>query len=107
MKRRGEVWWMNFDPSLGQEVKKKRPAVILSNNLSNRYLKRYQVIPLSTKTDKLYPSECRILINGRESKAMADQLMTVSELRFLDKIGQISPAEMMEVERIIRMQLDL
>ena len=45
MKNRGDVWWMNFDPSVGQVVKKKRPAVIVSNNTSNKYLKRYQVVP--------------------------------------------------------------
>lgn len=98
---------MNFDPSVGQEVKKKRPAVIVSNDLSNRYLKRYQVIPLSTSTSKLYPSESKVYINGRENKAIADQLMTVSDLRFLDKIGHISAAEMEHIERIIRIQLDL
>jgi mRNA interferase MazF len=107
MKRRGGVWWVNFDPSVGQEVKKKRPAVIVSNDLSNRYLKRYQVVPLSSKTDKLYPSESLIIIDGIASKAMADQLTTVSELRFLDRIGQISEIEMEEIERIIRIQLDL
>jgi mRNA interferase MazF len=107
MKKRGEVWWVNFDPSVGQEVKKKRPAVIVSNDLSNRYLKRYQVVPLSSKTDKLYPSESLVRIDGSASKAMADQLTTVSELRFLDRIGQISGIEMEEIERIIRIQLDL
>jgi mRNA interferase MazF len=107
MKRRGEIWWVNFDPSVGQEVKKKRPAVIVSNDLSNQYLKRYQVVPLSSKTDKLYPSESLVKIDGITSKAMADQLTTVSELRFLDRIGQISGLEMEEIERIIRIQLDL
>lgn len=107
MKKRGEIWWVNFDPSVGQEVKKKRPAVIVSNDLSNKYLKRYQVVPLSSKTEKIYPSESVLLVDGRESKAMADQLTTVSELRFLDKIGQITPQELEDVERTIRIQLDL
>ncbi len=54
MKKRGEIWWVNFDPSVGQEVKKKRPAVVISNDISNKYLERYQVVPLSSKTGKLY-----------------------------------------------------
>lgn len=107
MKRRGEIWWVNFDPSVGQEAKKKRPAVVVSNDLSNQYLKRYQVVPLSSNTDKLYPSECLVIIRGSASKAMADQLTTVSELRFLDRIGQISGLEMEEIEGILRIQLDL
>ncbi len=70
MKKRGEIWWINFDPSVGQEVKKKRPAVIISNDVSNKYLKRYQVVPLSSKTGKLYPSETMVKIGGKDSKAM-------------------------------------
>jgi len=107
MKKRGEIWWVNFDPSVGQEVKKKRPAVIISNDISNKYLKRYQVVPLSSKTGKLYPSETLIKAGGQDSKAMADQLTTVSELRFLDKIGEVTVKEMEEIERVIRLQLDL
>ena len=107
MKKRGEIWWVNFDPSIGQEVKKKRPAVIISNDISNKYLKRYQVVPLSSKTGKLYPSETLVKVGSQDSKAMADQLTTVSELRFLDKIGELTVKEMAEVERVIRLQLDL
>jgi mRNA interferase MazF len=107
MKKRGEIWWINFDPSIGQEVSKKRPAVIVSNDLSNRYLKRYQVVPLSSKTDKLYPSETLINLGDSASKVMADQLTTVSELRFLERIGQVNKTEMEQIERIIRLQLDL
>jgi mRNA interferase MazF len=107
MKKRGEIWWVNFDPSVGQEVKKKRPAVIISNDISNKYLKRYQVVPLSSKTGKLYPSETLVKVGSQDSKAMADQLTTVSELRFLDKIGELTVKEMAEVERVIRLQLDL
>lgn len=107
MKKRGEIWWVNFDPSVGQEVKKKRPAVIISNNVSNKYLKRYQVVPLSSKTGKLYPSETPVKVGGKNSKAMADQLTTVSELRFLNKIGEVTSKEMDDIEQIVRLQLDL
>lgn len=92
MKRRGEIWWVNFDPSVGQEIRKKRPAVIVSNDISNTHLKRYQVVPLSTQVNKIYPSEVFISFGTNGSKAMADQLTTVSELRFLDKAGSVSPS---------------
>lgn len=107
MKKRGEIWWINFDPSIGQEIKKQRPAIILSNDVANRYLKRYQVIPLSSQTQKIYPSEVIIEIEGKQSKAMADQLTTVSVLRFIRKIGELKKLEMEEIEVIIKIQLDL
>ncbi|MCO6477591.1 MAG: type II toxin-antitoxin system PemK/MazF family toxin [Phaeodactylibacter sp.] len=107
MKRRGELWWVNFDPSVGQEVKKRRPAVVISNDVSNKYLKRFQVVPLSSKIGKLYPSETLVKISGKDSKAMADQLTTVSELRFLNKIGEVTSKEMENIEQAIRLQLDL
>lgn len=107
MKKRGEIWWVNFDPSIGQEVKKKRPAIIISNNISNKYLERYQVIPISSKSQKIYPSETPINIDGKKSKAMADQLSTVSSLRFISKIGSVSAVEMNELEKIIKLQLGL
>jgi len=107
MKKRGAIWWVNFDPSVGQEVKKKRPAVIISNDVSNKYLKRYQVVPLSSRAGKLYPSETLIKVNGKDSKAMADQLTTVSEIRFLNKICEVTAKEMEEIEQVIRLQLNL
>ena len=107
MKKRGEIWWINFDPSVGQEVSKKRPAIVVSNDVSNKYLKRYQVVPLSTQVNKLYPSETLIKVKRKDNKAMADQLTTVSELRFMEKIGKVTNGELKEIERIIRLQLDL
>ncbi|MEM9888836.1 MAG: type II toxin-antitoxin system PemK/MazF family toxin [Bacteroidota bacterium] len=107
MKKRGEIWWVNFDPAIGQEIKKKRPAIIISNNKSNKYLKRYQVVPCSSKTNKIYPSEAVIKINGQENKAMADQIMTVSEIRFLNKIGKLSKEDIVEIERVVKFQIDI
>jgi mRNA interferase MazF len=98
---------VNFDPSVGQEIKKKRPAVIISSNTSNKYLKRYQVVPMSTQTSKLYPSEVMVQLAGKQGKVMADQLTTVSELRFLNKAGAVTGEELVEIERVVRLQLGL
>ena len=105
--RRGEVWWVNIDPSVGGEIRKQRPAVILSNDAANTYLNRLQVVPLTSNTDRVYPSEAIVLLNGRRGKALADQLTTVSKQRLGEKLGELSADDLRQVERAMRVQLGL
>ena len=79
--KRGEVWWVNFDPSVGSETRKKRPAVIISNDSSNTFVNRVQIVPLTSNTGTLYPSEALISLQGQASKAMADQIATADKQR--------------------------
>src|SRR4030042_2644164 len=106
MKRR-EVWWVNFDPSIGGEIKKKRPAVIVSNDASNKFLNRVHVVPLTSKTDRLYPSEAVVVFEGKESKAMADQLATVSKARLFRRADILSQQDMRKIEEAMKIQLDI
>ncbi len=104
---RGEVWWVSFGPSMRGEIKKQRPAIVISNDISNKYLNRVQVIPLTSKTEKLYPSEAYVTLRGKKHKAMADQLTTVSKERLSNRAGHILDSELHDVERVIKIQLGL
>jgi len=104
---RGEVWLVSFDPSLGGEIKKTRPAVIVSNDTSNALLNRLQVVPVSSQVGRLYPAEAYVLIGGERRKAMADQLTTVSKQRLLRQVGSLSRDDLDSVTRIVRLQLGI
>lgn len=105
--KRGEVWWVNFNPAVGGKIRKQRPAVIVSNDAANKFLNRVQVVPFTSKVDRIYPSEAFILFQGKPSKAMADQLTTVSKLRLLNRAGNLTTSEMEQVELAIKVQLSL
>ena len=86
--KRGEVWWVEFDPAVGSEIRKRRPAVIVSNDAANRNLARVVVVPLTSNTDRQYPGEALVTIAGKQGKAMADQIMAADKTRLRGAIGR-------------------
>ena len=83
------------------------PIEIVSNNAANAVLNRVVVVPLTGQTAKVYPGEAMVSINGRPSKAMADQIATVAKVRLSKRIGRLSASDMSLVEQALRVQLAL
>lgn len=84
----GEVYWVNLDPTFGTEIKKTRPALVVSPNDLNDALPRVIIAPLTSKGQ---PLGCRpeIVFNNRPSRLLLDQIRSVDKRRLLDKMGEI------------------
>lgn len=105
--KRGEVWWVEFEPAIGSEITKTRPAVIVSNNKSNEYLARVVVIPLSTNISRVYPPETLVQVNNKTVKAMADQIMTADKSRLKNLMAILNDTDINNIEKIIKIHLGL
>jgi mRNA interferase MazF len=104
---RGEVWWVEFDPAVGTEIRKTRPAVIVSNDAANRNLGRVVVVPLTNNTGRIYRSEAVVTISGQQNKAMADQITTADKTRLKTQLGSVSQKEIKAIEEAIKIHLAL
>lgn len=108
--RRAEIYWVNLDPTVGSEISKTRPALIISNDVGNQFADRVIVAPISSgNTDKVYPFEV-LLPTGeagldKNSKVLLDQIRTVDKQRLGNKIGALTGQRMEEVNRAIRLSL--
>ena len=105
--KRGEVWWVEFDPAVGSEIAKRRPAIIVSNDSANRNLARVVVVPVTSTTTRVYPGEALVKIGAQTSKAMADQIMAADKSRLKSLLGKLSKADLDLVEDAIRIHLGL
>jgi mRNA interferase MazF len=104
---RGSVWWVEFDPAVGSEIHKTRPAVIVSNDTANKFLARVVVIPLTGNVSRVYPVEAVVMINGNKNKAMNDQIMSADKKKKKNKITELSYSDMISLETAIKRFLDL
>lgn len=105
--RRGEVWWVNLDPTLGSEIKKTRPCVVLGTNVLNEHRHTVVVVPLSTAPQAAPPLLVPVLCAGRPAVAVTDQIRAVAKQRLRSRIGELSAFELQELEDSLRVILEL
>jgi mRNA interferase MazF len=106
--RRGDVFWVvSFDRSRGGEVRKTRPAVILSNDVANAVLNRVVVVPITSQTARIYPSEAKVEVAGRIGKAMADQIASAPKERLHGRLGALSANDLRAVEQAVLLHLGI
>lgn len=110
--QRGDIYWAAFDPTVGTEIRKKRPAVIISNNTSNLKYFQVTVIPLTSQNTKaVEPFQAFVSAKEsglkKDSRALAEQMRTISKLRLGTRIGQLTPETLTSLEAAIKIHLDL
>ncbi len=110
--RRGEVYLVNFDPTIGAEIKKTRPALIVQNDIANKYSPITIVAAITSKfTSPLYPTE--VLLRAAKAGLAAESVVVVNQIRAVDKqrlvkrLGILSSETMQEVNRAIELCLGL
>ena len=103
--RRGDVFWVKLDPAHGTEIRKTRPAVIVSNDSCNKYGARVIVLPITSNVQSLYPGEAMVQIKGSPARVLGDQMRSLDKSRLGSRIGTLSPAEFVAVEEAILITL--
>ena len=110
--RRGEVWIVSFDPTLGAEIRKTRPALILQNNIANEYSPVIIVAAITSKFDEhLYPTEVLIQPNegglDKYSVVQLSQIRSMNKQRLVNRLETLSEETMLSVEKALKISLGL
>ena len=105
--RRGDIWWVELDPTQGGEIRKTRPAVVVTADALNRARRTVVVVPLSTGPQPHPPIVVATPSAGPRSVAVCDQVRAVDKRRLTRNEGQLSAADMSAVENSLRRVLEL
>jgi len=109
--KRGDVFWVNFDPTLGSEAKKTRPAVVVSNDMNNEHSPIVSICPITSNVSRVYAFEVDVPAGSgglpSRSKVMANQTRAVDNLRLIKKIGHFPAGIMADIDESLRLHYDL
>ena len=105
--RRGEIWWVRLDPTLGAEIRKTRPCLVVTTNVVNDYRRTVVVVPLSSSTGANPPLLVPLKCQGKSTIAVIDQIRAVTRERLLQRIEAVSSAQLDAVEDGLRAVLEL
>lgn len=90
--KRFDVFLVNLDPTIGSEIKKTRPCVVISPDEMNRYVATVIIAPMTTK-GSTYPTRVVCQLQGKDGQIVLDQIRTIDKTRLVKKLGQISQDE--------------
>ena len=96
-----QIFLINLDPTIGSEIKKTRPCVILSPNEMNKYLRTVVIAPMTTSSKK-YPTRVEVKHDNKIGWIVIDQIRTIDKQRIIKSLGRLSKPEIKEVKSIIK-----
>ena len=99
--KRFDVFLVNLDPTMGSEIKKTRPCLVISPDEMNRHINTVIVAPMTTK-GKAYPTRVACKFQGKQGMVVLDQIRTIDKSRLVNKIGRIDTKTQTEVLRVLR-----
>lgn len=106
--KRGDIWLVNLDPTIGHEIKKSRPAVVIQNDLGNKYSPVTIVAPMtSQKTEKIYPFEVLLANLEKTSKVLLNQIRAIDKRRLIKKLGNVDEETLNKIDDAIKISLGL
>lgn len=109
--RRGDIFLVNFDPTVGAEAKKTRPAVVVSNDINNAHSPIISISPVTSNVTKIYSFEVEIPSKTAgfrvRSKIMVNQTRAIDKVRLVKKLGQLPSAIMGQVDRALKLHFSL
>jgi mRNA interferase MazF len=105
--KRGEIYWVNLDPTVGGETKKTRPALVVSNDIGNEMSNIIMIAPITSKVKAIHPFEVKIIMNGKPGKIMLNQCRAVDKSRITKKTGTLDQDVMDSVEDAIKIVFGL
>ena len=110
--KRGEIWLVNLDPTIGHEIKKSRPALIIQNDIGNKYSSITIIAPITSQNlEKIYPVEVLLLKNNsgldKNSKILFNQIRAIDKRRLVKKLGKVNQEITEKVNDSLKISLGL
>ncbi len=109
--KRGDVFWVNFDPTVGAEAHKTRPALVVSNDINNTHSPIVSIAPITSNVTKIYSFEVEVPARTgglkTRSKVMVNQTRAVDKLRLIKRLGHLPDELMKQTDKALKLHYDL
>ena len=109
--KRGEIWFVSLEPVAGHEIGKTRSALVMSNDRNNLFAETVTVLPITSKTEKIYPFEVFLPREethlDKDSKVKCNQIRTIDKKRLINFVSALLPEKLEKVEKALLIHLDI